>query len=85
MSAVPAGEVMAREDVFGMVRPYAAAIATTIGVVRLPGRPPIQCLSTMIGFSHSRFSPTLTMAFVRWVISSISSDSPAQLVIKLAK
>ena len=46
VSAVPAGEVMAREEVFGMVSPQDVTIDTTIGVVRLPGRPPTQCLST---------------------------------------
>ena len=45
-SAVPAGDVIARDDVFGMVSPSAATIATMIGVVRLPGRPPTECLST---------------------------------------
>jgi len=35
---------MARHDVFGIVRPKAATIATTIGVVRLPGKPPTECL-----------------------------------------
>ena len=49
VSAVPAGEVMARDEVFGMVRPCAATIGTTIIEVRLPGIPPMQCLSTTIG------------------------------------
>jgi len=46
-SAVPAGDVIARDDVFGIVSPAAATMATTIGVVRLPGRPPTQCLSAI--------------------------------------
>ena len=49
VSAVPAGEVIAREDVLGIVRPCAATIGTTIIDVRLPGIPPMQCLSTTIG------------------------------------
>ena len=46
VSAVPAGEVMARDEVLGISRPLAATMATTMGVVRLPGRPPTQCLSS---------------------------------------
>ena len=45
VSAVPAGEVMALDDVFGMMSPASATIATTIGVVRFPGMPPTLCLS----------------------------------------
>ena len=47
VSAVPAGLVIAREEVLGTVRPSAARIGTTIIVVRLPGTPPTQCLSTI--------------------------------------
>jgi hypothetical protein len=47
-SAVPAGEVMAREDVFGIVRPAAATIGTTSMLdLLLPGMPPMLCLSHM--------------------------------------
>ncbi len=70
VSAVPAGEVMARDEVFGMVRPAAAAMATTMGVVRLPGRPPTQCLSTMGWVCHLSRSPASTMAPVSPTISS---------------
>ena len=49
VSAVPAGEVIAREEVLGIVSPCAATIGTTIIEVRLPGMPPMQCLSTTIG------------------------------------
>ena len=45
MSAVPAGEVIARDDVFGMMTPAAVTIGTTMSVVRFPGRPPTLCLS----------------------------------------
>jgi hypothetical protein len=47
VSAVPDGLVIARDDVFGMVSPSAVTIGTTTIVVRLPGTPPIECLSTM--------------------------------------
>ena len=60
VSAVPAGDVMAREDVFGMVRPCAATIGTTIIEVRLPGIPPMQCLSTTIGLSQVKFRAGLS-------------------------
>ena len=76
VSAVPAGEVIARDDVFGIVRPCAATIGTTIIDVRFPGIPPMQCLSTTIGLFHPSFVPAghrLTRA----------SSSP--LVIKLAE
>ena len=46
---VPAGEVIAREDVLGIIRPLAATMATTSGVVLFPGIPPMLCLSTTIG------------------------------------
>ena len=52
VSAVPAGEVIAREEVFGIVSPKAATIGTTMSVVRLPGNPPMQCLSTTSGLSQ---------------------------------
>ena len=55
-SAVPAADVMAREDVFGITSPCAATIGTTIMVMRLPGMPPIECLSTTIGSSQVSFS-----------------------------
>ncbi len=37
---------MALDDVLGIVKPCAATIGTTIVDVRLPGTPPMQCLST---------------------------------------
>ena len=64
VSAVPAGEVIARDDVFGMVRPCAATIGTTIIEVRLPGMPPMQCLSTTISLLHDRRPPTAAIARV---------------------
>ena len=77
VSAVPAGEVIAREDVFGMVRPWAATIGTTTIEVRLPGMPPMQCLSTTTGSGHFSWVPALAMARVR------ASSSPD--VMKLAE
>ena len=61
---------MAREEVFGMRNPCAATIATTSGEVRLPGMPPMECLSTTIGLSQTSRWPTSTMACVRASVSS---------------
>jgi len=63
-SAVPAGEVIAREEVLGMVRPQAATMATMMGVVRLPGRPPTQCLSTTGRTGQVRVSPAPVSAII---------------------
>jgi hypothetical protein len=57
-SAVPAGEVMARDDVLGITTPQAATMGTTISVVRLPGRPPTQC------FHHRRKRPADALAHI---------------------
>ena len=62
VSAVPAGEVIAREEVFGMVSPCAATIGTTIIEVRLPGMPPMQCLSTTIGRCQLSWVPASAIA-----------------------
>ncbi len=77
MSAVPAGEVIAREEVLGIVRPCAATIGTTIIEVRFPGMPPMQCLSTTIGFGHFNCVPA------RAIASTKASSSPE--VMKLAE
>ena len=85
VSAVPAGEVMAREDVFGMVRPQAATMATTIGVVRLPGRPPTQCLSTIgRAVPGQGGRPTSTMARVSADHLVAVERAAAQAVMKAA-
>lgn len=47
-SAVPAAEVIEREDVLGIQIPKLATIGTIIGVIRLPGRPPAECLTATI-------------------------------------
>ena len=62
VSAVPAGDVIAREDVFGIIKPCAATIGTTIIEVRLPGMPPMQCLSTTILWSHFSCVPACAIA-----------------------
>ena len=80
VSAVPAGEVIARDDVLGMIRPSAAMIETMIGVVRLPGNPPTLCLSTMTVPGHCNRSPTSTIALVRLIVSSVSSGTAEQAV-----
>lgn len=67
---MPAGEVIAREDVFGMVRPWAATIGTTIMEVRLPGIPPMQCLSTTIGAGHFNCVPARAIASTKASSSS---------------
>ena len=77
VSAVPAGEVIARDEVFGIVNRCAATIGTTTIEVRLPGMPPMQCLSTTSGWSHFNCVPASAMARVR------ASISP--LVMKLAE
>ena len=80
VSAVPAGEVIARDDVLGMVSPAATTMETTSGVVRLPGRPPTECLSTINGRPHDRRSPTAIIARVSAPVSAVFSRSPAQAV-----
>ena len=80
MSAVPAGDVIARDDVFGMVRPNAVTMATMIGVVRLPGSPPTECLSTTMASGHDSRSPESTIARVRPRISFSLSGAAAQAV-----
>jgi hypothetical protein len=54
VSAVPAGEVMAREDVLGIERLCAATIGATMSDVRLPGMPPIEGLSTRVRSRQER-------------------------------
>ena len=73
VSAVPAGLVIARDDVFGISTPADATIATTIGVTRFPGTPPIECLSATMLFPHSRQFPHEIIARVRYKISFCES------------
>ena len=85
VSAVPAGEVIAREEVLGIMRPCAATTATTMGVVRLPGSPPTQCLSMTMVAGQVMRSPASTMARVSESVSPASRRSPAQAVMKAAR
>ena len=68
-SAVPDAEVIAREDVFGSVRPTAAHIAMVIGVVLFPAIPPMQCLSATYLPLNFNFAPVFIIAFVRAIVS----------------
>ena len=65
VSAVPAGEVIARDEVLGHSMPWAATMGTTSMDVRLPGMPPMQCLSTTGWACQSRRRPMDAMASVR--------------------
>ena len=78
VSAVPAGEVMARLEVLGISMPWAATMGTTSMLVRFPGMPPMQCLSATRGSSQSSRSPVATMARVRYSTSSRSMPVSAQ-------
>ena len=82
VSAVPAGEVMAREEVLGHSMPCAATMGTTSIEVRLPGMPPMQCLSTTSGSCQSSRWPVCTMASDRKNTSSRSSSSRLQATTK---
>ena len=70
VSAVPAGLVIARDDVFGTMTPSAATIGTTTIVVRWPGTPPMQCLSAIGPGPKSRREPAAIMARVKSTSSS---------------
>jgi hypothetical protein len=76
VSAVPAGEVIAREEVLGISMPCAATMGTTSIEVRLPGMPPMQCLSTTgplrTSWRQSRRRPAAIIASVRCSTSSRS-------------
>jgi len=61
-SAVPAGEVMAREEVLGMVKPAAATMGTTSIDVLSPGMPPTLCLSRIGPVPKSSVLPVVIMA-----------------------
>ena len=63
-SAVPAGVVIALEEVFGIIKPAAAQIETIIGVVR-PDIPPIECLSAMNLFFKCNLLPVSKIALIK--------------------
>ena len=67
---------MARDEVLGILSPCAATIGTTIIEVRLPGMPPMQCLSTIMSPFHVSLPPTDAIARV--------SDSTSSAVVKRA-
>jgi len=67
-----------------MQMPWAATMGTMSMVVRLPGMPPMQCLSATRGSLHSSRSPLSTMARVRWSTSSRSKPVSAQPTRKAA-
>jgi hypothetical protein len=77
VSAVPEGLVMAREEVLGTTTPRDARIGTTTMVVRLPGMPPMQCLSATGPDPKSSCAPQWIMAFVNATSSSASSRRKA--------
>ena len=62
LSAVPAGEVIAREEVLGMVNPAAATMGTTSMEVLSPGMPPTLCLSRMGPSPKLSVFPVATIA-----------------------
>ena len=76
VSAVPAGEVIARDEVFGHSMPCAVTMGTTSIDVRLPGMPPMQCLSTTgpprTACCQSSRRPVAIIASVRYSTSSRS-------------
>ena len=55
-------------------------MATTIGVVRLPGSPPTQCLSMTGVRPQSKRCPDSTIARVIAIVSAVSSSASAQAV-----
>ena len=83
--AVPAGEVMDRDDVFGITHPCEITIGTTIIVVRLPGTPPTECLSRIGRPSQRRRWPESIMARVSAIISSRTRPAAAHAVMNDAR
>ncbi len=69
MSAVPAAELMAREDVLGSSSPAAATMGTTSKVILFPGHPPMEWKSNTGERSNLMTSPVSTMAMVRSAVS----------------
>jgi len=72
VSAAPVGEAIARLEVFGISMPCVATIGTTSSEVRLPGIPPMQCLSATSGSRQWRRSPDSIIARVSLSTSSRS-------------
>ncbi len=72
LSAVPQAEVIALEEVFGIVKPEEAIRGTRIKEVLSPTALPMLCLSTTIFLFKSRVFPVLTIAKLKFIASSIS-------------
>jgi len=70
-SAVPAGEVIALEEVLGMVYPAAATIGTTNIDVLSPGMPPTLCLSRIGVLPKSSVLPVFIIALDRASVSAV--------------
>src|SRR5665647_3807023 len=71
LSAVPAGDVIAREEVLGMVNPAAATIGTTIMLVLSPGIPPTLCLSRIGPWPKSIVLPVEIIALDKASVSPV--------------
>ncbi len=81
LSAVPQGDVIALEDVLGIVNPEAAIIGTKTIDVLSPGIPPIECLSHIIFLRVLNLFPVSTIAFEKLAASSIEIPLVCKAVI----
>ena len=81
-SAVPAADVIALEDVFGIVNPATAQIAMTIGVVRFPATPPMECLSAIYFPWNFNFAPVCTMALIKSIVSFVDIPTNFSAAVK---
>ena len=61
-SAVPHALLIARDDSFGILRPAAATIETTMGVILLPGMPPKLWKSKTLSEPNDILSPVSAIA-----------------------
>ena len=76
--------VIARDEVFGTVSPSDARIGTTIMVVRLPGIPPMQCLSATTFASNESREPQAIIDSVNAISSPVSRRRSAQASTNIA-
>ena len=83
-NAVPEAEVIARDEVFGRVKPAAAQIATTKGVVLFPAISPMQCLSAIYFPGNFNLEPVFTIALVRSIVSFIDIPFNFSAAVKYA-
>ena len=70
-SDVPHALLMARDDVLGSISPAAATMDTTMGVILLPGTPPMLWKSNTGDLSKGITSPVSTIALAKAAISSM--------------